>query len=107
MDSACKIGLDSIFQQVLIVVERGDGGDNKKTRDVRRHIIMAVESTVESTVASMVDSRAEGTAVESMAESRLESRLESRATEESMAESMMEKQGGRHASFGDAWQIVI
>ena len=106
MDSACKIGLDSIFQQVLIVVERGDGGDNKKTRDVHRHI-MAVESTVESTVASMVDSRAEGTAVESMAESRLESRLESRATEESMAESMMEKQGGRRASFGDAWQIVI
>ena len=103
MDSACKIGLDSIFQQVLIVVERGDGGDNKKTRDVHRHIIMAVESTVESTVASMVDSRAEGTAVESMAESR----LESRATEESMAESMMEKQGGRRASFGDAWQIVI
>ena len=54
MDSACKIGLDSIFQQVLVVVERGDGGDNKKTRDVHRHI-MAVESTVESTVASMVD----------------------------------------------------
>src|SRR5271170_5189947 len=32
-DSARKTGLDSVLQEVLTVVETGDGGDNKKTRD--------------------------------------------------------------------------
>jgi len=35
-NSAHKDGLDSIFQEVLIVVESGDGGDNKKTRDLQK-----------------------------------------------------------------------
>ena len=32
-DSGCKLGLDSIFQEVLTVVESGWRGNNKKTRD--------------------------------------------------------------------------
>jgi hypothetical protein len=35
MDSARKTGLDSMLQEVLTVVERGCGGDKKKTRDLQ------------------------------------------------------------------------
>jgi hypothetical protein len=35
VDSARQIGLDSVFQEVLTVVESGCGGDKKKTRDLQ------------------------------------------------------------------------
>jgi hypothetical protein len=35
VDSARKTGLDSMLQEVLTVVERGCGGDKKKTRDLQ------------------------------------------------------------------------
>jgi len=35
-DLTRKLGLESTFHEVLIVVESGDGGDNKKTRDLQK-----------------------------------------------------------------------
>ena len=42
MDSARKTGLDSVLQDVLTVVETGDGGDNKKTRDLQEWVPILV-----------------------------------------------------------------
>ena len=35
-DSERQTGLESVFQKVPIVVESGDGGNNKNTRDLRK-----------------------------------------------------------------------
>jgi hypothetical protein len=35
VDSARQTGLDSVFQEVLTVVESGCGGDKKKSRDLQ------------------------------------------------------------------------
>ena len=37
-DSALKTGLDSMFQEVLTVVESGHWGDNKNTRDLQKSV---------------------------------------------------------------------
>jgi hypothetical protein len=41
-DSARKTGLDSVLQEVLTVVETGDGGYNKKTRDLQEWVPILV-----------------------------------------------------------------